>query len=368
MFLAMVALAFGAALRKQRDELSFSVAELASAADTPTERLEAIENGAPPTTREVGKIAAALAVDPAALWRGDVIASRTTARFRAPSGVASLTPADARLLARGAEVGRMVAHLNSVLGRPPSKAMSARRVAAIEGWPEPWEQGYKLGARARFDLDPAMQPIGSMEHLLEDLGVHVAWGAFETKDIHAASLYEAGASPIIILNRLAPRTRASLSRRAILAHELCHLLHDGGEADMLTLVSRGFDNSPNEQRANGFAPSFIVPGGWIIPHTTDPRQLALDVGTSWGLSYEGAAWHLKNAKHITNRDAEDLKAEPQTIPDAAFEARSTRKSPTDLDLDVNISPLVAGLLSDLALSAYEQDLISRARAIEILRF
>jgi Zn-dependent peptidase ImmA (M78 family) len=368
MVLAMATQAFGFALRKQRDELSFSVAELASAASVLSERLEAIENGAPPTTREIGKIASALAVDPAALWRGDVVPARTTARFRAPAGVASLTAADARLLARGAEAGRIAAHLNSILGRPPAKTVSARRVAGIDGWPEPWEQGYKLGAQARFKLYLPKQPIKSMEHLLEDLGVHVAWGSFETTDIHAASLYEPGAAPVIILNRLASRTRAKLSRRAVLAHELCHLLHDGGETDVLTLVSRANDVSPNEQRANGFAPCFIAPGGWIIPHTTDPRQLALDVGTTWGLSFEGAAWHLKNAKYINNREAEDLIAQPQNISDTAFESPPTRRTPAEFGWDVEVSPLVNGLLSDLALTAYGQDLISCARAIEILRF
>ena len=66
-------------------------------------------------------------------------------------------------------------------------------------------------------------------------------------------------------------------------------------------MARGVDATEVEQRANGFAPSFIVPGGWISPHTTDVRQLALDVATEWGLSFEGALWHLKNAQHIGAR-------------------------------------------------------------------
>jgi transcriptional regulator with XRE-family HTH domain len=94
---------FGSALRQQRTDLGFSPEKLAVFADVPVERVAALELGAPATTREIAKLAAALAVDPAALWRGDVAPSRTTARFRAPLGISSLAETDARLLAMAAE-------------------------------------------------------------------------------------------------------------------------------------------------------------------------------------------------------------------------------------------------------------------------
>lgn len=358
---------FHSALQEQRQALGLSVEGLASLADVTVERVTTIEKGAPATTREISRLAKALAVDPAALWRGEVASTRTTARFRSVSGVAFLATEDATMLAFAAEAGRIAAHLSQSLGKPVSQVAAARRITPVEAWPDPWEQGYKLGAQARFRLSPLQEPIRSMGALLETLGVHVASVSFKTPEVLAASLYEPGAMPVILLNRVHPRVQQPLSRRAVLAHELCHLLHDSGETNLLTLISRGSDNGPQEQRANGFAPSFLVPGGWLKPHTTDARRLAIDVGTEWGLSFEGAGWHLKNAGVISNAEAEQLKLLPSTIPNGSFEEQPLRRSLDQLGLDVEIHPLANGLLSELALSANEAEIITRGRAIEILR-
>ena len=86
-----------------------------------------------------------------------------------------------------------------------------------------------------------------------------------------------------------------LSRRAALAHELCHLLHDGGHRE-LTMVSRlDEQRQRGEQRANGFAPSFLAPKAWASKvDASDPEKIALELGERWGLSFGGAVWHAKN--------------------------------------------------------------------------
>ncbi|HEU4539438.1 MAG TPA: XRE family transcriptional regulator [Polyangiaceae bacterium] len=356
---------FGAALRRQREGLKSSIEGVAELAGVLPERILAIEKGQPPTTSEVAKLASALAVDPAALWRGEVSLARTTARFLAPLGVPALAREDASLLARAAEAGRIVAHLSALLGRPASPVVAARRVLPIAAWPDPWEQGYKLGAKARLLLHGGQAPVASMARLFERLGVHVARVTFQSPDVLAASLYEPGAAPVVLLNQAAPRVRAKLSRRAVLAHELCHLLHDGGETDLLTLVSRGNDSSAHEQRANAFAPGFVVPGGWLEPHTTDARALARDVATRWGLSFEGAAWHLKNAGKLSNAEADELSRAHEQISDDDFEHEPDRL-PSERCGVAAPAPLAHGLLSDLALLAYEHELISKGRAAEIL--
>jgi Zn-dependent peptidase ImmA (M78 family) len=342
-----------------------SIEGVAVLSGVPLERVRAIEMGQPPTTSEVAKLANALAVDPAALWRGEVSPARTTARFRAPLGVPFLAREDATLLARAAEAGRIVAHLSALLGRPASPIIAARRVLPIESWPEPWEQGYRLGVQARQRLHGKREPIASMARLFEQLGIHVASVTFQSTDILAASLYEPGAAPVVLLNRGTHRVKAKLSRRAVLAHELCHLLHDGGETNLLTLVSKGNDPSPHEQRANAFAPSFVVPGGWLEPSTTDPRALTREVAARWGLSFEGAAWHLKNAGRMSNAEAEEMSCGREQIPDDDFEHEPARL-PTDNCGVSEPVPTARGLLSDLAVLAYEGELISKGRAAEIL--
>jgi len=355
-------------LLTQRKGLALSVEALAASASLSAGRLTELEAGASATTSEVVRLARALAVDAAALWRGDVPASRTTARFRAPTGVLSLASEDALLLSRAAEVGRVGGHLASLLGRADSPVVVARQVLAVESWPEPWEQGYKLGAGARARLAPERAPIGSIAALFESLLVHVATVDLVTDDLHAVSLYEAGALPIILLNASAKQCKSPLSRRAILAHELCHLLHDGGSTDLLTLISRGADTTPHEQRANGFAPSFIVPGGWLAPHTTDARELVTEIAATWGLSLEGAAWHAKNAGHITNAVAEalvkDLAKQSVAFPDGGFE-KPPPASRAHADLPPP-HPVVRGLVSRLVAEAVDADALSVPRAREIL--
>ena len=122
----------GGTLRKQRDELALSHQQVSALAGVPSDRVAAIEAGAGASTAEISKLAKALAVDPAALWRGEISSARTTARFRTPSGIASLPREDATLLARGAEVGRITAHLLSILERPPSPVAAARRILPVE--------------------------------------------------------------------------------------------------------------------------------------------------------------------------------------------------------------------------------------------
>ncbi|MEZ4294179.1 MAG: ImmA/IrrE family metallo-endopeptidase [Polyangiaceae bacterium] len=359
----------GTSVLRQREGLGLSASIVAGDAGMSTARLREIESGQAPTTWEIAKLAHALGTDAAALWRGDneSSAKRSTARFRAPSGVNKLSPQDTRLLARLAEAGRILGYLRSQLGQPPSTISQNRAVKALDPQPEAWEQGYLLGAKARFALAPERRPILSIQACLESLGAHVATVELEATDILAASLYEPGAAPVIALNKRAARVRMPMSRRAVLAHELCHLLHDGGENDLLTLVSRQNEREPHEQRANGFAPSFIVPGGWLPMEVADPRDQAVETARTWGLSFEGATWHLKNAGRITPKQAEALLPSPELVSEDGFEPPTEREPIAPLSSDIEPTPLTAGLLSDVVLRAFKADLISRARAVEILR-
>ena len=99
----------GTTVRLQREGLGISAEHVANEAGLSISRLAEIEMGTYPTTWELSRLAQALGTDPAALWRGDTetSAKRSTARFRAPWGIQKLPAADARLLARLAEAGRI---------------------------------------------------------------------------------------------------------------------------------------------------------------------------------------------------------------------------------------------------------------------
>src|SRR5207245_3855952 len=122
---------------------------------------------------------------------------------------------------------------------------------------------------------------------LEVFGVDVALVSVDARRMESARLLEPGSAPVILLNKNSSRVLYPLSRRAILAHELCHLLHDGGERE-LAIISReeGLDNSGIEKRANGFAPNFLAPKEWVSVKSSESRSIVLELAETWGLSFE----------------------------------------------------------------------------------
>ena len=360
----------GQAINRRRSDFGFSLDEVARLAGLTSDRLGAIEAGDPPKTFELQALADALAVEVDALRAGtDRTPRRAVARFRSELVRMPLTARDLRVLARAAEIGRVTADLWRILGKPDSPVVAARTVVGIAAGEEPWRQGYALGEAARLRLlaSPAA-PLASVQGSLERWGVHVMCVDLETEDIEAAALYESAAHPVIVLNRRAGRVRDALPRRAILAHELGHLLHDGGERDLLTVVSAGRDVSGVEQRANGFAPSFIAPAAGVGVISGAPRDIALEIGRTWGLSFEGVVWHAKNLRLIEASVADQLARSRSGGVDAGQFEEDIPRSPTAMfGLDVEASSLTSGLLSELTLVAFADGIISEGRAKEILR-
>jgi Zn-dependent peptidase ImmA (M78 family) len=340
---------------------------LADRSGIPLARIRELLAGAKASTVEVAAIADALAMDPAALYTGDFAleTQRSVARFRAPQGVARLDYEDARLLARAAEAGRICAHLRGLLDKPQSEVQALRDVRPVRPQPEPWRQGYDLGRDARERLAPERDGLFSVQGLFEEKGIHIAVVQLSTPDIEAASLFERDACPVILLNRKNPHIGLALSRRAILAHELCHLLHDGGERD-LTVVSRESSHDPIEKRANGFAPNFLAPTDWVKPKSKEKRRIVREIALRWGLSFEGAAWHAKHVGVITDDDAQHFSRQPEDVP-VECEEDIPRTPPEQLGIEgIRVGQLAEGLLSETALLAFLEGVISRGRAAEIL--
>jgi Zn-dependent peptidase ImmA (M78 family) len=232
-----------------------------------------------------------------------------------------------------------------------------------------WREGYGLGETAREHLSPRQEPLQSVQGVLEAHQVHVARVPLGDERNIAVSIYEPGAIPVILLNLAASRVNQRLSRRAVLAHELCHLLHDGGEANLVTLVTREEDREPIERRANAFAPGFIAPRKWTRATTTatTPIEQVREIARTWGLTFEGAAWHAKNSEVITPEMADELVKRHEVVA-SECEPTLSRRDPASAGLDAEVTPLVAGLVQDMVVDAYAEGLISRGRAHELLTF
>lgn len=187
------------------------------------------------------------------------------------------------------------------------------------------------------------------------------------------------------LNIRSSRIRSVLPRRAALAHELCHLLYDGGEGDLTTQLSWGQDHQTAsgaiEQRARSFAPAFLAPPDevrhWFRAgdgkHFRKAETKVLALSKHWGLSLEGAIWHAKNCGLIQSGSAKKL-AESWRLDRAriagsiewsdSFESKSSYRAESTRGVDC--SPLAKGSIERLVHEAAEAGAISEGRAKEIL--
>ncbi|MGA2400248.1 MAG: ImmA/IrrE family metallo-endopeptidase [Syntrophobacteraceae bacterium] len=328
------------------------------------------------------RICRGLAISPTALLHGEGnTPTRSVSRFRAAlEDPDILTPTDLRLLATACEIGLALAEVLSAQGEQ-SPFDRYRDLQAPLRRLQPWEHGYELGEAARALLAPPEGPIFELEYMLTQLGIHIARTKLSTPGIEAASIWESGAVPVILLNTGATRVQYSLSRRAILAHEMCHLLHDGGEADIATRVTcaMGVCNWQEalEQRARGFAPAFLAPRRQVREWANitylpprDPAYLVGQLAVYWGLSFEGAIWHAKNCALIESETADGLYA-ADIQPDMPMDRFEREEIGSSLlrsypELRENLAPLMEGLATKLVVEALENSVISFGRAKELL--
>jgi Zn-dependent peptidase ImmA (M78 family)/transcriptional regulator with XRE-family HTH domain len=377
---------YGQTLAERRQRFGFSTDEVAQLSGLSSEELSAIESGSRRLTMlELEALGRALVFDPAALLRGESLpdARRLPGWFRShtPDSSEAIPAGDVRLMALAAELGEIGAFLQGAVGQPTLSLATLRSPAPLEDHEHAWQGGYELGTRAReklYELDPSMpagEPLRSVQHTFERLGIHVAHVAMHSWSRQAVSIWRPEAMPVVLLNVCSPRAQLRLPRRQVMAHELPHLLHDSGETDMSPTERRPQPHAEAvEQRANAFAPAFIAPPAYvrerIAKHTT-AKEMILQIARDWGFTLEGAVWHAKNIGLVEAEVAEALLA------DVAWRSRSARipgnwepelprDDPRDHGLDVETSPLVGGLLQDLVLQAYRNGSISAGRAREIL--
>jgi len=371
----------GHLLRERRKAFGASLQEAAQWCGVAPDWLEDKEAREDLSVTDFERVCRGLAVSPGELRRGQGDSpTRSVARFRsALVDPDILTPGDLRLLATASEIGRTLAYLLAIQGKEPAFERY-RDLQGLSQRLQPWEHGYEMGEAARALLVPSNGPILELESEFTRLGVHIARAKFTTPLIEAASVWESGAVPVILINAESGRVQYSLSRRAILAHELCHLLHDGGEANTATRATRTWGTSnfeeAIEQRARGFAPAFLAPRSqvhdWaniaVLPEA--PAELIYHLAAHWGLSFEGAIWHAKNCRLIEREIADDLSAkglQPE-LPRERFEREEVGASSLTAhpDLQVILAPLMEGLAAKLVVEALEDSVISLGRAKELV--
>ncbi|MFH0821450.1 MAG: ImmA/IrrE family metallo-endopeptidase [Pseudomonadota bacterium] len=373
----------GHLVRERREAFRAGLPEAAQWCGEAPDWLEDRESRDDLSVTDFERICRGLAISPTVLLHGEGnTPTRSVARFRsALEDPSVLKSTDLRLLATASEIGLALADVLTAQGKNPSFDRYRNFRGSSQRF-QPWEDGYELGEAARKLLVPRKGPISNLEIMLTGLGVHIARTRFSSPAVEAASVWESGAVPVILLNTSATRVGYSMSRRAILAHEMCHLLHDGGEANVATRVTcaMGTNNwlETMEQRARGFAPAFLAPRRQVLEwaHTAkaprNPAVLVYDLAVYWGLSFEGAVWHAKNCGLIGPEMADNLAAK-DIQPDMPLDKFEKEKiSPSLLsaypELQESVAPLMEGLAATLVLEALENTAISFGRAKELLEW
>jgi Zn-dependent peptidase ImmA (M78 family) len=307
-----------------------------------TARLQEIRATGRLTALEYERLCRALAVDPTVMFQ-EHDPRRVPVRLRSVFWVERPAGEDLRLLALGAEVGRVIAALWRRLGR--TLPLDARRALTPPSPAQVGPEGARLGELARALLEVPEGPIDDLGGLLRRWGVHIAATPWLTTEIDAASIWQEGAAPVILLNQRSPRHQHPGALRATLAHELCHLLHDAGAQDFnaVSWGSKGFGNHSEqvEVRARAFAPAFLAPPTQLqlwakaLPGPRAPEALTRQLAQDWGLSQEAAIWHARNCDLFSDADAERL--------------QRSKRDPIDYD---RFTPIVR----PAALGAHEPDL------------
>jgi Zn-dependent peptidase ImmA (M78 family) len=175
----------------------------------------------------------------------------------------------------------------------------------------PFVDGFALALRLRETLGLGDGPVEMMD-LLRTLGVVVAETNLEDRTIRGVSFCSPTHRATILINGNSPFGRQPWSRNAILAHELCHLLHDRERATRVAVASGAWAPRAIEKRANAFAVMFLIPETAISLRGASKLADVRRIAKRFGASYRAVAYHLY---HLHFLDDDELAQVLAAIPD-----------------------------------------------------
>ncbi len=133
----------------------------------------------------------------------------------------------------------------------------------------PATQGYELAEQSLRKRSWYESPcILDVERMTEEAGVSVSSVALSDTDVKALALAGGGFRPAVFLNERNPMVSSEPGRRFVLAHELCHLLHDRSYGRSLAMATGPWAPCGVEKRANAFAAMLLLPPALLEKHPT----------------------------------------------------------------------------------------------------
>lgn len=214
-----------------------------------------------------------------------------------------------------ADIGRLVdvvvASHSEIIESPKLKRM-VRHEPILSALERPWDRGYELAIALHEALSSAYlekAPV-DIEQLFNDFDIATTDITLDDNTIRAIAIAGEKFRPTVAINANY-RFQERHPRRFILAHELCHLLHDRTHGVRLALASGPWAPVDIEKRANAFAAMFLMPPD-LVELIVREDSLELDsIPDLWKfcerlqVSFSSAVEHLCNLGFIDEltRDA-----------------------------------------------------------------
>jgi Zn-dependent peptidase ImmA (M78 family) len=195
----------------------------------------------------------------------------------------------------------------------------------------PWTDGYRLAQlwRQKAVIPHKRGGAVDVEGHLERLGVAVTDIELEDATTSGLAVQPEQGAPQIFVNRRDPRCEFPSGKRFTLAHELCHLLHDGAHGKNLAMISGPWAPRELEKRANAFAAALLMPPDLLKKGIGDGDDL--DFGSLVAMakhlevSPDALAHHLENCRLISEATRDVLLAQLVNRPESTKQVKGAKR-------------------------------------------
>lgn len=359
--MALDLILFGGKLRRLREALEESVAELAQATGISEPRLESMEIGSDsPSGDEVLILADHFKQDFRFFISNEqrTALERTEKLFRAHS--ADLSKSDRRAIQEFLFLCDNEAFLLEELGRAP-RVNFAPHVSGTYFRQHGWTAAHQL--RRAFGYGDRDVPT-DLFHDLRQLGFHVFRRRLENSNLSGLFIDHPSAGPSLLINYSEDVYR----QRFTAAHEAAHAIFDRDD-EFVVSFSRWSKDNLREVRADAFASAYLVPPELLrdVDTTTLNEARLLELADQLKVSARALVVAFIRDKRLTTEDGErfrhvrlpkNAKHDPE-LPTSLTEAQRARK----------LTMLQRGLSTtyvELCFEALQRNVVTRSKVSEML--
>ncbi|MGE3312192.1 MAG: ImmA/IrrE family metallo-endopeptidase [Limisphaerales bacterium] len=184
------------------------------------------------------------------------------------------------------------------------------------GGKEVWRDGYRLAKEWTDHSGIEVNSSGGVDvdQHLRDLGVHVEDISLDDRGIAGIAVMPATGVPRVFLNPRNIQCSYPTGRRFVLAHELCHLLHDRERGADLAMISGPWAPLELEKRANAFAAALLIQDSTLGQTEVARNGRAtlvelVSLARRLQVSPNALAHHLGNLGYIDHSNRDELLSE-----------------------------------------------------------